>query len=134
MRSLLLHRGIIFLAGILLCLHTLLPHVHANFTAGTDALSMGTRPEVNHSLLDLLSGLVEGDLGQEHLENFTQGKADLEVVKTIIAPAAAPLPSTPDFTTIAPATGTGFFLTAAASLQDPGYPGLQPLRGPPVPA
>ncbi len=121
------------LAGLLLCLHTLMPHVHAEVFLQPGEITLAEAPNPGHSLFDLLSGLVQGDLGQEHLENFTEEQPDALLAKTFFAPAAAPLLLYP--TPPKPLVGVLSAGRAHQELLLPKSVALQlscPQRGPPV--
>lgn len=130
MRTLLLHRGIILLAGLLLSLHTLLPHVHVSQSGQLSTISFGERSPSSRGLFDLLSGLVHGDLGQEHLENFTKDQSDLGIVKADLVTASAIFVAQP---LVSNKEWSSQFLVSQESLPpiDAGLSLQHPLRGPP---
>ena len=96
MRHLMLHRGLVLLAGFILSLHTIFPHVHAPDGNETTTVVFSEASAEARSLLDVLYDLVTADLGEEHLENFTPANSDGTTVVLALPPAYLP-PATPLF-------------------------------------
>lgn len=83
------HRFCILLAGLLLSLHTLVPHMHLAGRAAVADLSLETPAQDAGNIFGFLQTLVGSNLGQGHLEHFVQDH-ELPGTSTEIAPAAAP--------------------------------------------
>lgn len=91
MRHLILHRGLVLLAGFILCLHTIFPHVHVGEGSETEVAVFSEESAETRSLLDVLYELVTADLGEEHLENFTPASSEVAMVVLVLPPALLPL-------------------------------------------
>ena len=85
----LLHHGIVLLAGLLLCLHTVIPHVHGSLHPSTLLVAEAGEQTncVDEGLLRLIKDLLSSDLGEDHLENFTP-----DLNKDFSVDIALPLP------------------------------------------
>ncbi len=68
-------RSCLLLAGLILCLHTVVPHVHGE-QAGVTGQPYG--------LVDILKDLLGSDLGEDHLEHFSSGQ-DLDLSVDVVA-------------------------------------------------
>lgn len=83
------------LAGLLLCLHTAIPHVHGTLHSNSQSVEISDKSScVEEGVLHLLKDLLSSDLGEDHLENFTPDlQKDLNGT-TYISPAVllAPFP------------------------------------------
>lgn len=134
MRHLMLHRGLVLLAGFILCLHTVFPHVHAPHGA-EEALVFAEKPSNERSFLDVLYDLVTADLGEEHLEHFTPADSDANLSALALSPTA-PLGSyffTAADQSIPPHQHRKQILTYHPLLPDDEMSILdRPLRGPPA--
>lgn len=90
MRQLILHRGLVLLAGLILCLHTVFPHVHGSDGNVVASVVVKEKPAEDRTFLDVLFELVTADLGEEHLEHFTQTDGNGVVVVLALPPAITP--------------------------------------------
>lgn len=77
------------LAGLILSLHTVFPHVHAPHGEQGEVVVFAEQPDTERSLLEVLYELVTADLGEEHLEHFAPADVDGALVLSI--PPAIPL-------------------------------------------
>lgn len=87
------HRTFLFLAGLLLSLHSLVPHVHGSSYAAPGETVALQAPSLNSDWLALLQDFfTESDLGEDHLEHFSPGQDlayDLGIV-SLLPPTALP--------------------------------------------
>lgn len=84
-------RGLLLLAGLILTIHTLVPHVHGAHFITPGETSTSTNHETPFGWLDLLTDLVDADMGEDHLENFSPEKT---IDFTLVVPTFLPtLPS-----------------------------------------
>lgn len=90
MRQLTIHRGLVLLAGLILCLHTVFPHVHGPDGDVVATVVAKEKPAEDRTFLDVLFELVTADLGEEHLEHFTQSDGNAVVVVLALPPAVTP--------------------------------------------
>lgn len=79
-------RGLLLLSGLILLVHTLVPHVHGPHFLASGQTILAETP-ASPSWLDVLAGLVDTDMGEEHLEHFSPEK---NVDYTLAAPAFVP--------------------------------------------
>lgn len=84
-------RGLLLLSGLILTLHTLVPHVHGAQQHSLPETAALTPAPVNaNSWLSFLADLVDADMGEDHLENFSPEKSlDLELPISVV-PATIP--------------------------------------------
>lgn len=72
MKATFFHRGFLLLAGLLLCLHSLVPHVHGPVRNSSGEETVESIPSSDGTLLGLLQDFVtDTDLGEDHLEHFS---------------------------------------------------------------
>ncbi|WP_020567365.1 hypothetical protein [Neolewinella persica] len=87
------HRALLLLAGLLLSLHSLVPHVHSGHSDSSGEVSAEIIPGTNGDLLGLLQNFFTNtDLGEDHLEHFSSDNhatLDLEVI-ALLPPADLP--------------------------------------------
>lgn len=87
------HRGLLTLAGLLLSLHSLVPHVHGEQLLAVNGTSINHIPGQSVDLFGLLQDLfANSDLGEDHLEHFSldhDASVDLELV-VFLPPAILP--------------------------------------------
>ena len=115
-------------AAVLLCLHTLVPHVHHH--AGEGEAS----PEDKPAWLILLKDVVGADIGTQHLQHLSTADADPEMRS--LAENAAGWDAQPDYTireyrrpSVIGAGSVPYTAPAIAASND--HPPADPLRGPP---
>lgn len=71
-----LRQGLLLLAGLLLTIHTVVPHVHGSpFSDASVPMAIQPPPALT-GWLGILGDLVSGDMGEEHLEHFAPEKID----------------------------------------------------------
>lgn len=75
-----LYKGLLLLPGLLLTLHTLVPHVHGGESVSSSIPAADVPGERSLSVKDLLGKLIESDLGEDHLEHFELDKDFTEKV------------------------------------------------------
>ncbi len=121
-------RILLLCAALLLCLHTLVPHVHHHDGEGAG------EPDDNPAWLVLLKNVVGADIGTQHLQHFSTADADPEVLLLAENSAglegeAEPVLRLPARPTAIPKSTVEYRgpLTVAAT----DYPPADPLRGPP---
>lgn len=68
-------RGLLLLSGLILTVHTLVPHVHGPQHVSTGEVSIGSDQEKATGWLAMLTDLVDVDMGEDHLEHFSPEKA-----------------------------------------------------------
>lgn len=93
MKATLFHRGLLLLAGLLLSLHALVPHVHGYDQPGSVELRTETNSEGTTNLLSFLQDFfTDTDLGEDHLEHFsTDHNINLDLqVPAVLPPAVWP--------------------------------------------
>ncbi len=134
MKSRLHHRFPVLLAGFLLCLHTVVPHVHQlRLTAGQRIERCDVLLPVNGQWLGLLRGVIGADMGQGHLEHLSVDRAEatLPVAPAEALALARQLPEWPPFPPMAQR------LLRLSPTSHPKWPPegdycrATPLRGPP---
>lgn len=65
------HRGLLLLAGLLLSLHSLVPHVHGSVRNVPGQLTLNNTLSPSQDLQSFLQDFfAETDLGEDHLEHF----------------------------------------------------------------
>lgn len=88
------HRGLLLVAGLLLSLHSLVPHVHADHCLGSGEITAKEIPASENGLLSLLQALfTSSDLGEDHLEHFAadhDSVLDLDIIASL-PPALSPV-------------------------------------------
>lgn len=84
-------RGLLLLSGLILTLHTLVPHVHAAHQhLSSEATVLSPAPANTDSWLSFFTDFVDADMGEDHLENFSPEKSiDFELVIPML-PATLP--------------------------------------------
>ncbi len=89
------HRGLVFLAGLMLCLHSIFPHVHAPHGDDGAVVVFAEHSGARPSFFEVLVDLVTADLGEEHLEHLAATDVDLDLspllpASTMLWPAGFP--------------------------------------------
>jgi len=134
MQRSLFHRGLVMLAGLLLCLHTVIPHVHGELHPSQQPLEIsGNTSCVDAGILYLIKDLLSSDLGEDHLENFTPDfTKDLSIV-AFLAPAIMTTVF-PNHHPIVPSVTSAQQVASYLADLPPDDPvvGQEPSRGPPV--
>lgn len=67
-------RGLLLLSGLILTVHTLVPHVHGVQHVSTSETGIGADKEKSTDWLALLTDLVDAEMGEDHLEHFSPQK------------------------------------------------------------
>lgn len=78
-------------AGLLLTIHTLVPHVHGETNVGGMRLPAVEAPHQLSGWLEILGDLVNGDMGEEHLEHFAPEKTVVFTLALVPSFQALPL-------------------------------------------
>jgi|GEM_PF-3138290 len=93
MKATTFHRGLLLLAGLLLSLHSFVPHVHGDHPGDSGQETAKNTPPPQPDLLTLLQNIfTDTDLGEDHLEHFAADHdttLDLEI-SALRPPAALP--------------------------------------------
>jgi|AntRauTorckE5430_2_1112549.scaffolds.fasta_scaffold00957_5 hypothetical protein len=81
-------RGLLLLSGLILMAHTLVPHVHGPQAFMPAATSIDQAQQTPSGWLDVLTDLVDADMGEDHLEHFSPEKTvDFVLLLPNIVPA-----------------------------------------------
>lgn len=84
-------RGLLLLSGLILTVHTLVPHVHSAHFVSPGETSISQTQDGPTDWLDILTDLVDADMGEDHLEYFSPEKTvDLVLVVPTIIPTLPP--------------------------------------------
>ena len=85
MRIIIIHRTFLLLAGLLLSLHSLVPHIHGSEdVTEVTVKTTGTLDENGNWLNFLQDFFTQTDMGEDHLEHFSPGQ-DLSLELDLIA-------------------------------------------------
>ncbi len=87
-------RSFLLLSGLILLVHTLVPHVHAAHFTERGVPTTYAQQNVHANWLGVLAGLVEADMGEDHLEYFSPEDApDFSLAVPVFSVALLPTPS-----------------------------------------
>ncbi|MFK8163965.1 MAG: hypothetical protein AB8H12_16080 [Lewinella sp.] len=127
------HRGLVMLAGLLLCLHTAIPHVHGVVHSNEQPIEIsGNSSCVDAGLLHLIKDLLSSDLGEDHLENFTPDFTKDHSILALLAPTTITAFFPNHYLVLPSVTSAQQVASYLADLPpDDPIVGLEPSRGPP---
>lgn len=84
-------RGLLLLSGLMLVVHTLVPHVHGAHFLSSGETRVGSSEEGQNDWLAVLTDLVDAEMGEDHLEHFSPEKTvDFALVVTTFVPTLPP--------------------------------------------
>ncbi|MBC6996768.1 hypothetical protein QWY85_04405 [Neolewinella lacunae] len=87
-------RNFLLLSGLILLVHTLVPHVHTDHITERGVPTLCSRQNAHANWLGVLAGLVEADMGEDHLEYFSPEKAPgFSLAAPAFSAALPPIPS-----------------------------------------